>query len=121
MSLKNVKNMREYLDLLEKEGELLRIKGEVDPIVQMPAIGKKLDGGPALLFENIKGYPHARTHYGTIEDRKLAKAMKIDFKQIKFKCIDAIILFPSDSSPTILSRKYPILLVHFPKCCSQKN
>ncbi len=90
MSLRNVKSMREYLDFLDREGELLRIKGEVDPIVQMPAIGKKLDGGPALLFENIKGYPDARTHYGTIEDRKLAKAMRMDFKQIKFKCIDSI-------------------------------
>ncbi len=90
MSLKNAKSMREYIDFLEKEGELLRIRGEVDPIVEMSAIGKKLDGGPALLFENIKGYPDARTHYGTIEDRKLAKAMGIDFEQIKFKCLDAI-------------------------------
>ena len=45
MSLKKVKSMREYLDFLDKEGELLTIKGEVDPIVQMSAIGKKLDGG----------------------------------------------------------------------------
>src|SRR4030067_1876109 len=90
MSLKNVKSMREYLDFLDKEGELLPLKGEVAPIVQMSAIGKKLDGGPALLFENVKGYPGARTHYGTIEDRKLAKAMGTDFKQIKFKWLDAI-------------------------------
>ncbi len=42
---------------LEKNGHLVRIKEEVDPYLQMAAIHLKVfeAGGPALLFENVKG------------------------------------------------------------------
>lgn len=50
---------RDFLENLGKRKELNRVRVEVDPRFEMSAIMKKLDreGGPAVLFENIKGYP----------------------------------------------------------------
>ncbi len=53
------KDLREYLKLLESAGLLHRIKAEVDLHDEIGAItARSLErGGPALFFENIKGYP----------------------------------------------------------------
>ena len=52
------KDMREWISLLECEGELHRVKAPVDWDLEIGAITQKVfdTGGPALLFENIKGY-----------------------------------------------------------------
>lgn len=51
------KDLRQFIDLLEKEGELKRIKIEVDPYLEITEISDRIlrHGGPALLFENVKG------------------------------------------------------------------
>lgn len=52
-------DLREFISLCEKEGELKRIKVEVDWDLEMSHIAKLNEegGGPALLFEKVKGYP----------------------------------------------------------------
>jgi len=59
---------------LEKHGHLVRIKEEVDPYLEMAAIHLRVHeaGGPALLFENIKGcrYRAASNIFGTLERSK---------------------------------------------------
>ena len=56
------KELREYMQVLEKKGLLKRIKKEVDKNWEITAICrvafKKItsDKRPALLFENVKGY-----------------------------------------------------------------
>jgi 4-hydroxy-3-polyprenylbenzoate decarboxylase len=56
---------------LEKTGQLIRIKEEVDPHLEMAAIHVRVyeAGGPALLFERVKGSPFraASNIFGTIE------------------------------------------------------
>ncbi|CAA0126308.1 3-octaprenyl-4-hydroxybenzoate carboxy-lyase [Halioglobus japonicus] len=51
-------DLRDFIDALEKRGELVRIKTEVDPHLEMTEIADRTlrAGGPALLFENPKGY-----------------------------------------------------------------
>ena len=51
------KDLRDFIDLLEKEGELKRIKVEVSSHLEVTEISDRTlkKGGPALLFENIKG------------------------------------------------------------------
>ena len=51
------KDLRDFIDLLEQEGELKRIHTEVDPYLEVTEISDRTlrRGGPALLFENIKG------------------------------------------------------------------
>lgn len=59
---------------LEKNGQLIRIKEEVDPYLEMAAIHLKVyaQKGPALLFENVKGskFRAASNIFGTIERSK---------------------------------------------------
>ena len=52
------KDLRDFIAQLEKQGELKRIKTEVDPVLEMTAICDRMlrEGGPALLFENPKGF-----------------------------------------------------------------
>jgi len=50
--------LREYLNLLEKDGELVRISKEVDPTFEASGIIKKIQQeiNKAVLFEKVKGY-----------------------------------------------------------------
>ncbi|MFC0322496.1 4-hydroxy-3-polyprenylbenzoate decarboxylase [Gallibacterium melopsittaci] len=52
------KNLREFITLLEQQGELKRITQEVDPYLEMTEIADRTlrKAGPALLFENPKGF-----------------------------------------------------------------
>ena len=51
-------DLREFLTLLEQQGELKRISLPVDPHLEITEIADRTlrAGGPALLFENPKGY-----------------------------------------------------------------
>ncbi len=59
---------------LEKNGELVRIGETVDPYLEMASIHMRVHaaGGPALLFEKVKGSPYraASNIFGTIERSK---------------------------------------------------
>lgn len=53
------KDLREFLATLEEEGQLVRIKDEVNPEPDIGAAGRaasSMPNGPAVLFENITGY-----------------------------------------------------------------
>ena len=51
-------DLRDFISALESRGELVRIQTEVDPNLEMTEIADRTlrAGGPALLFENPKGY-----------------------------------------------------------------
>ena len=53
-----MKSMRDFIEQAEKEGMLQRIKAEVDWDLELSHIAKLNEEkqGPALLFENVKGY-----------------------------------------------------------------
>ena len=65
-------NLRVFLDLLKKNGELHIIDAPVDPCLELAEIQRRVvaQQGPALLFTNVKGtdFPVATNLYGT--DRK---------------------------------------------------
>ncbi|MBI4457031.1 MAG: menaquinone biosynthesis decarboxylase [Acidobacteria bacterium] len=50
-------DLREFVHRLEKEKELVRIKEQVDPVLEVAEITDRISKkiGPALLFENVKG------------------------------------------------------------------
>jgi 4-hydroxy-3-polyprenylbenzoate decarboxylase len=54
------RDLRDWIALLEREGELRRIPAEVDPHLEVTEIVDRVvrDGGPALLFEQLKGAKH---------------------------------------------------------------
>ena len=51
-------DLRDFIAALEQRGELVRIQAEVDPRLEMTEIADRTlrAGGPALLFENPKGF-----------------------------------------------------------------
>ncbi len=77
-------DLREWIKALDRAGELTRIREEVDPVLEMAEIADRASkagkrggtpGGPALLFERVKGYPGARVlmnQFGSEERMKLA-------------------------------------------------
>ena len=52
------KDLREFINLLEQKGELIRITAEVDPVLEITEVADRTlrSNGPALLFENPKGH-----------------------------------------------------------------
>jgi 4-hydroxy-3-polyprenylbenzoate decarboxylase len=52
-------NLSDFVDELQAAGELVRIKAEVDPILEITEITDRMSkspgGGPALFFERVKG------------------------------------------------------------------
>ncbi|BEU05218.1 3-octaprenyl-4-hydroxybenzoate carboxy-lyase [Agarivorans sp. OAG1] len=65
------KDLRDFIDLLEQRGELKRISLEVSTELEMTEICDRTlkAGGPALLFENVKGHsmPVLGNLFGTPE------------------------------------------------------
>jgi 4-hydroxy-3-polyprenylbenzoate decarboxylase len=70
-------DLRDFIQQLEKMGELKRITVEVDPYLEMTEIADRVlrAGGPALLFENPKGHntPVLANLFGT--PRRVALGM----------------------------------------------
>ncbi|MBU0656929.1 MAG: 4-hydroxy-3-polyprenylbenzoate decarboxylase [Gammaproteobacteria bacterium] len=70
-------DLRDFIQQLEKMGELKRIRVEVDPYLEMTEIADRVlrAGGPALLFENPKGHriPVLANLFGT--PRRVALGM----------------------------------------------
>jgi 4-hydroxy-3-polyprenylbenzoate decarboxylase len=62
-------DLRSWIALLEREGELVRVSAEVDPHLEVTEIVDRTvrAGGPALLFENAKnsGHPLLINQFGT--------------------------------------------------------
>ena len=67
------KDFRSYLDYLETKGKLCRVKKEVGVRYEIAAGIRKVSDtdGPALLFENIKGYPGWTVAGGIYATQKL--------------------------------------------------
>ncbi len=65
------KDLRDFITQLESRGELIRIGVEVDPCLEITEICDRTlrAGGPALLFEKVKGsrYPVLGNLFGTPE------------------------------------------------------
>src|SRR6478735_1075464 len=73
-------DLQDLLDEFERDGDLRRVKAEVDPHLEVTEIVDRVvrSGGPALLFENVKGsdIPLAVNVFGT--NRRMAKALGVE-------------------------------------------
>ncbi len=43
------------IDFLDRSGQLLRVKSEVDPKFELAGVAQRLEGGKCVLFENVRG------------------------------------------------------------------
>src|SRR5579863_6688598 len=89
-------DLRDWIKTLEKNGELRRIREEVSPELEITeitdrmsktrarggqnaAVGQYAPGGPALLFENVKGHPGHKVlinQFGS--ERRMALALGVN-------------------------------------------
>ena len=95
------KDLRDWIQTLEKQGELKRIREEVSPELEITEItdrvskigmqtgshasaekssaAKYAPGGPALLFENIKGHPGHKVFINQFgSERRMAMAVGVE-------------------------------------------
>ena len=92
------KDLRDWIQTLEKKGELKRIREEVSPELEITEItdrvskigssatqsnsraaGNYAPGGPALLFENVKGHPGHKVFINQFgSERRMAMALGVD-------------------------------------------
>ncbi len=65
------RNLQECVRDLERTGQLVRVSTEIDPYLELAEIQRRIyrAGGPALLFERVKGtpFPMLSNLYGTLE------------------------------------------------------
>jgi len=80
-------DLREFVKRLEKEGELKRIRAEVDPVLEIAEVAQRVardakrapnSVGPALLFERPKGsrHPLLINAFGGV--RRMALAFEVE-------------------------------------------
>ena len=75
-------DLRQWIAALDRAGELKRVKTEVDPILEIAEITDRVSkaktgmpGGPALLFQHVKGHPGSEVlinQFGSEARMKLA-------------------------------------------------
>src|SRR6266566_3513717 len=75
-----MQDLREWISLLEREEELVRVAAEVDPDLEITEIVDRTvkAGGPALLFEKPKGASHPLliNQFGT--ERRMCLAFGVE-------------------------------------------
>ena len=127
-------DLRDWIKQLEKAGELKRITEEIDPILEMAEIadrtaklgrGTANAGGPALLFENVKGHPGAcvlMNQFGS--ERRMKLALETDSLDAIADRIRALI---KPQAPTSFMDKLKLLPMlaevgnFFPKVVAAKD
>lgn len=89
------RNLGEFILRLDKEGELLRIKEEVSPHLEITEVTDRMSKGPmggkALLFENVTGsaFPVLTNAFGS--ERRMAMALGCDTLDDLEKKIEGLI------------------------------
>ena len=87
------KDLQHFITVLERVGELRRISAEVDPRLEITEITDRVSkaGGPALLFENVKGsrFPVLINAFGSY--RRMALALGTDSLDAKAEELEGLI------------------------------
>jgi gallate decarboxylase subunit C len=92
MAKKDVSSMRGTLEWLKSQGELLEVDNEIDVIYEIAGVQAAMEGGPPLVFNNIKGFPGKRD-VGNIftREKNVCGMFDVkDFKELRKKCWDAM-------------------------------
>ncbi len=71
----DVTSLRSALAWLEEQGDLLVTNTEVNPDLEVTGVQKHLDGGPVVLFNHVKGKPHARVVTNLLADLNVIDKM----------------------------------------------
>ncbi|MDH3547156.1 MAG: UbiD family decarboxylase [Gammaproteobacteria bacterium] len=74
-SARDITSLRSTIDWLRANGDLIETQKEVNPDLEITGLQKHMDGGPPILFENVKGMPHARAITNLFSDINVVDRM----------------------------------------------
>ncbi len=110
------RNLQEFVELLEKKGELVRIKEEVSPYLEITEITDRVckQFGPALLFEKVEGSktPVLMNAFGSV--RRMCMALEVPTLDTLG---DEVLDFIEAEAPNTLMKKLKMV----PKLARLKN
>jgi len=127
-------DLRDWIKQLDKAGELRRIREMVSPYLEMAEIadrtaklgkGTAKAGGPALLFENVTGFPGAKVlmnQFGS--ERRMRLALEVDSLDQIAGRIDVLLHPPTPQGFLDKLKLLPTLAEvgnYFPKTVSAKD
>ncbi|BDI32476.1 menaquinone biosynthesis decarboxylase [Capsulimonas corticalis] len=101
-------SLHEFIQRLDKAGELRRIQQQVDPYLEITEIADRVmkmpGGGPALLFENVKGskFPLAINLMGS--RKRMSWALGVDDIEEIADEIAALTRLPSNMPASLLGK-----------------
>ena len=120
-------SLRDWVEALERAGELRRVKAELSPHLEMAEVADRAvkSNGPALLFENVAGYKGARVlmnQFGS--ERRMRMALDVDSLDDVAKRIETL-LHPVPPSGLLDKLKMLPMLAevgsYFPKVVDAKR
>src|SRR5713226_10515439 len=68
-------DLRETLEWLKSQGDLIETDKEVDPDLEVTGLQKHMDGGCPVLFNNVKGKPNHRVITNLFGDMAIINRM----------------------------------------------
>jgi len=102
------KSLQHFVEVLEKQGELVRIKEPVSPYLEITEITDRVSKkfGPALLFENVPGYdmPVLMNAFGSM--RRMCLALEVNNLE---EIASEIMSFLEAEAPDTLIKKLKLL------------
>ena len=112
-----INDIHEFIDKLEKAGELKRVKTEVDTNLEIAEILRRVSytNGPAILFENVKDYemPILGNAFGSI--KRLEIGLETNGTITPPRGIDWICVSPK-ANTTLNLKKGNELKIVYPQC-----
>src|ERR1700740_291349 len=90
-------DLRDWIALLEREGELVRVAAEVDPDLEITEIVDRTvkAGGPALLFEHPRGAQHPLLTTKLARERRMCLAFGVErLDDVARKVADVLEMHP---------------------------
>ncbi len=82
-------SLREFLEEMEAEREVLKIEKKLSPKYQIPAVMKALDNGPILIFEKVKNFENKVVANVCATRKRLFKALKTSPEHVYEKLVGA--------------------------------
>jgi UbiD family decarboxylase len=68
--MKGIINLDRFVDRARQDGDLLEVNRPADPFLEIAAVARATDGGPAVLFRNIVGHPGRTVLTNVFGDRR---------------------------------------------------
>ncbi|MGC4046949.1 MAG: menaquinone biosynthesis decarboxylase [Armatimonas sp.] len=100
------KGFREFLEELEKRGELKRISQRISPELEITEIADRVvkSGGPALLFENVMGSPYPVAINAFATRKRMSLALSVEDLDEHAQRIEALTKLPGNMPGSLLGK-----------------